>query len=252
MKTVIIEDEKPAARNLNRILNNINIDVIATLHSVEEAIDWIKTNEKPDLGFFDIKLGDGISFEIFENVEVKFPVIFTTAYDEFAIKAFKVNSIDYLLKPIDEEELKSAIDKYHKLFTNENKIDYSIKLNRITELLNPKTFKKRFSIKIGRKYKLINTEDIACFYSKDKATYIKTNENRSHLIDIPLSELESVILDPDLFFRISRQYFINSKYIEEIYAYSNSRLGIKLKKISLDDIIVSREKVKLFKNWIDR
>lgn len=251
MKAILIEDERPAARNLNRLLGKSDIDVLAILHSVDEAIEWIQNNDKPDLGFFDIRLGDGLSFEIFENVDVNFPVIFTTAYDEYAIKAFKVNSIDYLLKPIDEEELNSALDKYYKLFKSEEKKDYISELNKITELLNPKKYKKRFSIKIGRKFKLINTEDIACFYSKDKATYIKSQSNKNHFIDIPLDKLEGV-LDPGLFYRVSRQFIVNSKYIEEIYAYSNSRLGINLKNISLGDIIVSREKVKAFKEWLDK
>ena len=251
MKAIIIEDEKPAARNLSRLLNKSDIEVLATLHSVEDSIDWIKTNEKPDLGFFDIRLGDGLSFEIFDNVDVNFPVIFTTAFDEYAIKAFKVNSIDYLLKPIDEEELTLALNKYYKLFKSEEKKDYVTELNKITELLNPKKYKKRFSIKIGRKFKLINTEEIAIFYSKDKATYLKSQSNKNHLIDIPLDKLEGM-LDPSLFYRVSRQFIINAKYIEEIYAYSNSRLGINLKNISLEDIIVSREKVKAFKEWLDK
>lgn len=251
MKAIIIEDERPAARNLNRLLEKSEIEVLSILHSVEDAIDWINNNDKPDLGFFDIRLGDGLSFEIFDNVDVNFPAIFTTAYDEYAIKAFKVNSIDYLLKPIDEEELTLALDKYYKLFKSEEKKDYISELNKITELLNPKKYKKRFSIKIGRKFKLINTEDIACFYSQDKATYIKSQDNKNNLIDIPLDKLEGV-LESSLFYRVSRQYIINAKYIEEIYSYSNSRLGIKLKNISLEDIIVSREKVKDFKEWLDK
>jgi len=251
MRAIIIEDEKPAARSLNRILTNLNVEVISILHSIEEAINWLLNNDEPDLGFFDIRLGDGLSFEIFETYDVTFPVIFTTAYDEYAIKAFKVNSIDYLLKPIDEDDVQNALKKHKKLKIKSTKTTYSDELSKITELLRTKSYKKRFSIKIGRKYKLINSKDIACFFSQDKATYIKTIDNKNHLIDKTLGSLEE-ILDPNLFFKVSRQYIINAQVIEEMYAYSNSRLRIKLKKITLDDIIVSREKVKHFKEWIDK
>jgi len=251
MKAIIIEDEKPAARNLARILKKQNVDVIAMLHSIDDALIWIKTNDKPDIGFFDIRLGDGLSFEIFENTTIDFPVIFTTAYDEYAIKAFKVNSIDYLLKPIDDDEVKSALAKFEKLNNKKDSFKYIDELNKITQLLQPNSYKKRFSIKIGRKIVLVNVDDIACFYSKDKASYIKTNRNKNHLIDLPLDKLEGLI-DPKLFFRISRQFIINTNSIEEIYSYSNSRLGIKLQNVTLGDIIVSREKVKAFKEWLDR
>jgi len=251
MKSIIIEDEKPAARNLARILKDMDVEVIAVLHSVEGAINWIKLNETPDLGFFDIRLGDGLSFEIFDNLQVKFPVIFTTAYDEYAIKAFKVNSIDYLLKPIGEDEVANALIKFRQLNKDEQKSNQLEELNKIAKLLTTKVYKKRFSIKIGRKYKLVNTKDIACFYSMDKATYIKTKDNKNHLIDLTLDKLEQLV-DPQEFFRISRKYIINADTIEEIYAFSNSRLGLKLKSVKHDEIIVSREKVKIFKEWLDK
>ncbi len=248
MRAIIIEDEKPAARSLARILDNQGVKIEAMLHSVEDAINWIAANEQPDLGFFDIRLGDGLSFEIFDALNIDFPVVFTTAYDEYAIKAFKVNSIDYLLKPIDEDELEGALGKYHKLKKNNNQIQ---NFDKIAKLLSPTDYKKRFTIKIGRKIKLINSGDIACFYSKDKATYIKTKDNKTHMIDYPLDKLVKM-LDPELFFRISRQFIIEADSIEEIYAYSNSRLGIKLSGINIDDIIVSREKVKSFKEWLEK
>lgn len=251
MKAIIIEDEKPAARNLVRILEQHDVEVIAVLHSVESAINWISENNHPEIGFFDIRLGDGLSFEIFDSIDIGFPVIFTTAYDEYAIKAFKVNSIDYLLKPIDGDEVATALKKYNSLTKENENIYYSSELDKITKLLNPNTYKKRFSIKIGRKIVLIKTEDIACFYSKDKATYIKTNNNKKHLIDLPLDKLEKLV-NPKIFFRVSRQFIINANSIEEIYSYSNSRLGIKLKHVSIEDIIVSREKVKMFKEWLDK
>lgn len=251
MKAIIIEDEKPAARSLARILETQDVGVVAIIHSVEEAINWISENDQPDIGFFDIRLGDGLSFEIFDSLEIKFPVVFTTAYDEYAIKAFKVNSIDYLLKPIDEEEVGGALKKYNHLQGKTKDVNYIKELNKITQILNPNAYKSRFTIKIGRKIKLINTVDVACFYSKDKASYIKTNNNKTHLIEFPLDKLEKMV-DPNVFFRISRQFIINAESIEEIYTYSNSRLGIKLRNIPLEDIIVSREKVKLFKAWLER
>jgi len=251
MKAIIIEDEKPAARSLARILQSQGVDTVAMLHSVEDAINWIASNDNPDLGFFDIRLGDGLSFEIFEALDIKFPVVFTTAYDEYAIKAFKVNSIDYLLKPIDEDELGGALAKFHRIKKENTASNQIPNLDKIAELLNPTGYKKRFTIKIGRKIKLINTQNIACFYSKDKATYIKTKDNKTHMLEFPLDKLEKMV-NPDHFFRISRQYIIEDNSIEEIYTYSNSRLGIKLKNISLENIIVSREKVKYFKEWLDR
>ncbi|HFS66990.1 MAG TPA: response regulator transcription factor [Bacteroidetes bacterium] len=251
MKAIIIEDEKPAARNLNRILDKLGVQVIAVLHNTKDAINWINENDNPDLGFFDIQLGDGLSFEIFDAIKIDFPVIFTTAFDEYAIKAFKVNSIDYLLKPIDEEEMSKALKKYKRYYQEGKIADNTNNIDRIAKLLIPKSYKKRFSIKIGQKYKLIDTNDISCFFSQDKSTYLKTKGNRNHLLDLPLENLVN-ILDSEQFFRVSRKYIVNVNSIEEIYAFSNSRLSIKLKNINIEGIIVSREKVKSFKEWLNR
>ncbi|MDP3312485.1 LytTR family DNA-binding domain-containing protein [Lutibacter sp.] len=248
MKVVIIEDEKPAARRLNRMLNDFGIEPIAMLHSIEESINWFQNNEQPDLLFLDIQLSDGLSFEIFEEVDIKSAIIFTTAYDEYALKAFKLNSVDYLLKPIDTEELENAIKKYKELYhSGTNSLDIS----ELKKLLNPNqtNFKKRFTVKIGQHLKMISTETIECFYSENKSTHIHTIDNRTYLLEETLDQLESK-LSPEMFFRVSRKYFVNINEIKDIISYTNSRLKLVLQSYKEDEIIVSRERVKDFKNWI--
>ncbi len=250
MNVIIIEDEKPSARRLSRMLAEINIDAQAMLHSVTEAVTWFQNNEHPDLILLDIQLSDGLSFEIFEKVEVKSAIIFTTAYDEYALKAFKLNSIDYLLKPIDDEELERAINQFKE---NQPKPqNLQVDLEQIKRLLvNPldKNYKERFTVKIGQHIKMIPTETIECFFSENKGTYIFTSDNRDYLIDTTLEHLEP-ILDPTKFFRVSRKFFVNVNAIKDIISYTNSRLQLKLNTFSEHEIIVSREKVKAFKKWI--
>ncbi len=251
MNVLIIEDEKPAARRLNRMLAELNIEVNTMLHSVEEALNWFQTNEHPDLIFLDIQLSDGLSFEIFEEIPVKSAIIFTTAYDEYALKAFKLNSIDYLLKPIDDDELKVAVDKYKEQQPKSNNIQVDI--NEIRKLLiNPidRKYKKRFTIKIGQHIKIIHTDNIECMYSENKATYIHTNENRNYLIDHSLEHWYDN-LDPEQFFRVNRTFIVHINAIKDIISYTNSRLKLVLHSFTDQEIIVSRERVKDFKNWID-
>jgi two-component system response regulator LytT len=249
MKVIIIEDEKPAARRLSRMLNELGIEPIAMLHSVEESVNWFYNNEHPDLLFLDIQLSDGLSFEIFEEVEVKSAIIFTTAYDEYALKAFKLNSVDYLLKPIDNEELENAINQFKKLQSSAN-IGFNI--DQIKKLVAPsqKDFKKRFTVKIGQHLKMISVAAIECFYSENKATHIHTIDNRTYLLEDTLEQLEAK-LDPEIFFRVSRKYFVNINAIKDIISYTNSRLKLILQSYNADEIIVSRERVKEFKNWIE-
>ena len=250
MTTIIIEDEKPAARLLQRKLNKLNIEVGVLLHSVEDSITWFTQNEHPDLIFLDIQLSDGLSFEIFEKIEIKSAIIFTTAYDEYALKAFKLNSIDYLLKPIDEEELEIAITKYKERVPSKEKLQ--IDFEEIKKMLtNPfeKNYKKRFTVKIGQHIKVIAIEEIECFFSENKGTYIHTLDNRNYLIESTLETLEQE-LDAKNFFRISRKFILPLDSIKEIVLYSNSRLKIVLPTYKEDDVIVSREKVSDFKNWI--
>jgi len=251
MNVLIIEDEKPAARRLARLLTELNVIVSTMLHSVEEAVEWFQNNEHPDLIFLDIQLSDGLSFEIFDLVEVNSAIIFTTAYDEYALQAFKLNSIDYLLKPIDDEELESAVRKYQNLKPNHEQI--SLDFEDIKKLLvNPleREYKKRFTIRLGQHLKIINADEIECFYSENKGTYAATAEGRNYLLDTTLENLENE-LSPQIFFRVSRKYYININHIKDIVSYTNSRLIIKLNRYNEQEIIVSRERVRDFKLWLE-
>jgi len=251
MNVLIIEDEKPAARRLARLLNELDVQVATMLHSVEESVEWFQNNDHPDLIFLDIQLSDGLSFEIFDLVEVKSAIIFTTAYDEYALQAFKLNSIDYLLKPIDDEELESAVRKYQNLKPDHNQL--SLDFEDIKKLLvNPleREYKKRFTIRLGQHLKIINADQIECFYSENKGTYASTTEGRNYLLDTTLENLENE-LSPQIFFRVSRKFYININHIKDIVSYTNSRLIIKLNRYNEQEIIVSRERVKDFKLWLE-
>ncbi|MEQ6122784.1 LytTR family DNA-binding domain-containing protein [Pseudotenacibaculum sp. MALMAid0570] len=252
MNVIIIEDEKPAARRLSRMLNELGIEVKTMLHSVEESLNWFQANKHPDLIFLDIQLSDGLSFEIFEEIPVSSAIIFTTAYDEYALKAFKLNSIDYLLKPIDEDELKVAVDKYKNQQPKESNLQVNIDdIRRL--LINPidRKYKKRFTIKIGQHLKIIHVDEIECFYSENKATYIHTKANRNYLIDGSLENWQDQ-LDPEHFFRVNRTFVVHINAIKDIISYTNSRLKLILHTYKETEIIVSRERVKDFKKWIDR
>ncbi len=251
MNVIIIEDEKPSARRLQRMLKAVEIEAETMLHSVEESIEWFQNNKHPDLIFLDIQLSDGLSFEIFEAIEINSAVIFTTAYDEYALQAFKLNSIDYLLKPIDEDDLKTAVKKYKGISPQNQAV--TLDFNDIKKLLvNPieREYKKRFSVKVGQHLKLINIEAIECIYSENKGTYVFTNEGRNYLLDSTLDQLEDD-LEPHVFFRISRKYYININAIKDMVSYTNSRLQIKLNHYNEQQVIVARERVKDFKNWLE-
>ncbi len=250
MNIIIIEDEKPAARLLQRKVEKLGLKVNILLHSVEASLDWFSKNEHPDLIFLDIQLSDGLSFEIFEKIDIKSAVIFTTAYDEYALKAFKLNSIDYLLKPIDEEELEIAVTKFRSRTPKSENFQFDFEQIK-KMLVNPseKTYKSRFTVKIGQYLKVISTDEIECFYSENKGTYIHTNDNRDYLIDTTLEILEQE-MNPKDFYRISRKFIIPLKSIKEIILYSNSRLKVILPTYKAEEVIVSREKVGDFKEWI--
>ncbi len=254
MTTLIIEDEKPAARLLQRKLEKLDIAVKTMLHSVEESVDWFANNEHPDLIFLDIQLSDGLSFEIFEKIDIKSAIIFTTAYDEYALKAFKLNSIDYLLKPIDEDDLEVAVEKFKLRLPKAVSESSNLQLDfeQIRQMLsNPfeKTYKKRFTVKIGQHLKVITTDEIECFFSENKGTYIHTFDNRNYLIDSTLEILEQE-LDMKNFFRVSRKFIVPLQAIKEIQVYTNSRLKVILPTYKEDEVIVSREKVQDFKAWL--
>jgi len=251
MNVLIIEDEKPSARRLQRMLTKLNVSANTMLHSVEESVTWFLNNEHPDLIFLDIQLSDGLSFEIFDAVEVKSAIIFTTAFDEYALKAFKLNSVDYLLKPIDEEELEAAVHKYKELKPQAKNVQ--LNFEDIKKLLvNPmeRSYKKRFTTKIGQHIKMISVDEIECFYSENKGTYAHTIEGRDYLLDTTLEQLEEE-LEPQTFFRISRKFYVNIHAIKDIISYTNSRFQLKLNSYKEQEVIVARERVKDFKLWIE-
>ena len=245
MKIIIIEDEKPAARLLQRRIEKLGLEVFKSLHSVEESVEWLSNNPQPDLIFLDIQLSDGLSFEIFDQVEINSAIIFTTAYDEYVLKAFKLNSVDYLLKPVDEEELAFAIEKFEK------QREVKVNLSQLRNLFEQnKSYKERFTTKVGTSIKMINTEDVELFYSENKATYVYTKEGKNYLLDYTLDKLEEII-NPKIFYRINRGQLIRIDAIKDISVYSNSRLKITLNHFSEQECIVSREKVNDFRHWLE-
>ncbi len=251
MKVIIIEDEKPSARRLNRMLEAEDMKVEIMLHSVAESVEWFQSNPHPDLIFLDIQLSDGLSFEIFEVVDITSAIIFTTAYDEYALQAFKLNSIDYLLKPIDEDELITAVKKYKARAPQTQNVQ--LNFDDIKKLLvNPieRSYKKRYTVKVGQHLKMIPIDEIECFYSENKGTYVHTTEGRNYLLETSLEHLEDE-LSPEIFYRVSRKFYININAIKDIISYTNSRLQLKLHSFKEQEIIVSRERVKDFKNWLN-
>lgn len=250
LQIIIIEDERPAARLLERKINSLGYEVQTKLTSVDEAVEWFSNNEEPDLIFLDIQLSDGLSFEIFEQVQVKSSIIFTTAYDSYALRAFKLNSIDFLLKPINNDELEAAINKFKEQRASFFAFTEQFNLFKSFMSSKPKETKERFLIKIGAQIKIVPINGIVCFFSENKITYLKTKEGRDYIVDLSLDEIEKSI-DNLNFFRINRKYIIALDAIKEIVNYSNSRLKINLNVSCEEELIVSREKVTTFKQWLD-
>ncbi len=255
MNAIIIEDEKLAAEYLRELIQRYDpgIRVVFEADSVKKTVQWFDAGGKPDLAFLDVQLADGLSFEIFDKTVVTCPVIFTTAYNQYALRAFKVNSIDYLLKPVDQADLKKAIDKFRSGWFKESSDSTTHRLDAIDRILHEfvKTYKSRFVVKVGDHIRPVTVEEILYFYSLEKATFFVTAENRHYPVDYSLEYLEE-ILDPLLFFRINRKYTISLSAILDIVSYSNSRLKIRLKHSTDEDVIVSREKVSDFRQWLDR
>jgi DNA-binding LytR/AlgR family response regulator len=249
MNCLIVEDEKAAADRLASLIKKCNpsIDIEGTVQSVKNAVQWLNAHQAPDLIFMDIQLADGLSFEIFEQTIIKAPVIFTTAYDEYALKAFKVNCIDYLLKPIDEGELKNAIARF-KEKNPPREIPAQVFDSIMHSLTNK--YKNKFVLKVGEHIKVFATEEIQCFYSIEKNSFLQNNSGRDYAISYSLDQLEELV-DPARFFRINRKYIVSSSSISSIVSYSNSRLLVKLNSNSSDELIVSREKVQDFKKWLE-
>jgi len=248
MKVIILEDEKRAAHLLERLLAKIapHMSVVAKLESIRDGVKYLQNNPEPDLIFSDIQLADGLSFEIYNQVSVSCPIIFTTAYDHYAIEAFKTNGIDYLLKPIEEERLTQAIEKA-KHFSPGLALE---KLLSVTNQASAKSYKSRFMVKVGDKIKSIPVEEIMVFYSQ-KASFILTVDKHTYCIDYTLDQLEPM-LDPETYFRINRKYIVSINACTHILAWSNSRLRLKIEGTDDPDIIVARERVQEFKNWLDR
>jgi len=249
MKVIILEDEPRAARHLERLLAQFApaMTVIAKLESVRDGIKYLQTNPEPELIFSDIQLADGLSFEIYKQVAVRCPIIFTTAYDHYAIEAFQTNGIDYLLKPIEEERLRQAIEKARHFSPG-------LALEKLLAMNKPaaeKTYKSRFMVKVGDKIKSIPVEEILVFFSQEKATFVRTTDAHTYCIDYALDQLEPMI-DPEKYFRINRKYMVSILACTNILAWTNSRLRLKIEGIDDTEIIVARERVAEFKNWLDR
>lgn len=252
MNILIIENEIPAADKLKLMLRNYDktLNIIGVAESVEEAINRLQVKPQPDLVFMDIQLDDGLCFEIFETITMDIPVIFTTAYDEYTLRAFKVNSVDYLLKPIDEKALSAALGKFRKLFYDDKdpfKRDFRQLINEFRN-----QYKSRFLIKIGEKFRSVTTGEISHFYINERYVFLSDLQGKDFGIDYSLEQLQS-ILDPRKFFRINRECIVNIDSITLMYSYSSSRLQLTLKNREKSDLfVVSREKVGDFKRWIDK
>jgi DNA-binding LytR/AlgR family response regulator len=252
VKIVIIEDEPLAVAQLAALLVQLkpNVEIAGVCDTIESAIRWFGQNPLPDLAFFDIQLGDGLSFEIFKTIDINIPVIFTTAYDQYALQAFKVNSIDYLLKPIVKEELAAALGKFEQLHLYGNVKISNDMIQNLINTVGKKEYKKRFLVKIGTHLRAVNTDEILYFYSFQKGTFLKAADGHNYLLDQTLEVIEQLV-DPEHFFRINRKYLVAIYAITDVNAYSNSRLKIKVKNQEEDDFLVAREKVKAFKDWLE-
>lgn len=252
MKIFIIEDEEPALLRLKKLLSKIDnsIQIIGEAVSVKGAVKWLQNNPAPDLILMDIQLADGESFEIFGEVNVKSPVIFITAFDQHAVQAFKVNSVDYLLKPIKEEELSNALEKYKTLFAEKKNIsgDYG----KLLEALKAerKEFQKRIIIRFGETIKTVEIEDVAYFYTQDKINFLRTKGGLDYPMDMTLDETEK-ILDSTKFFRINRQFIVNISAIQKMLVVSKSRVKLTLNPPSQIETIVSTERSSHFKDWLE-
>ncbi len=252
MKVVIIEDESINAGRLKRLLEELEpqSEVVAVLETVEDSIQWLQSNAMPDLITMDIRLADGISFSIFDAVKITCPIIFTTAYDEYAVRAFKVNSIDYLMKPVEKGEFQQALEKFKTLPKSSN-IDTNI-AGVLKELMHKRTYRMRFLVAYRDGYKSIDVSDVDFVYSEFKTTHLFL---KSSMTAIPIAqtmeELEQE-LDPDIFFRANRQFFIRAESIKSISNYFNAKLKIQLKNDQEKEVLISREKAPVFKQWMDR
>lgn len=252
MNILIVEDEPLAAAQLAMHIAALRpvVKIVQVCDTIKSTVNWVQNNPAPDLAFFDIQLGDGLSFDIFEKVNFAQPVIFVTAFDQYAIQAFKVNSIDYLLKPIDRADLARALDKFDLLSNPKTSGITPEILQQITASLKTKSYKERFLVKVGTHLRVAETTDILYFYSLQKGTFLKLNDGKDYVLDNTLEQVEEMI-DPAQFFRINRKYLVSLKSITDVVAYSNSRLKLKVMQPIDDEFLVAREKVKEFKDWLE-
>jgi DNA-binding LytR/AlgR family response regulator len=254
-KALIIEDEKPAAEHLQRLISQADkeIEIISIISSIDDALIWFNNNPLPDLIFLDVQLSDGLSFEIFSHINITCPVIFTTAYEEYAIKAFKVNSIDYLLKPVGIDDLKFALDQFtsiNQIFRDTVDLTMKYRVDQVMNLLT-NNYKSRFVVNEGVHIRSVEVEKINLFFSLEKSTFLLDNAGKTYDIDYSLEQIEKLI-DPKQFFRISRKHIVNINAIADIISYSASRLKLKIVCSDDDDILVSRSKLAEFRRWLDR
>jgi two-component system, LytTR family, response regulator len=253
MKTLIIEDESLTARRLETLLKKYDpdIEVLAVIPSVQGAIQWFRANQSPDLAFMDIHLEDDLAFKIFDEARIQTPVIFTTAYDEYTIQAFKVNSIDYLLKPINYDELAQALDKFKNLKEQFSQPNLERLLQYIENKEKEPEYKSRFMIAVGTKIRSYETSEIAYFYSADKLTFMVTKDNQRLPVDYSLDKLAN-LLNPRDFFRISRQYLVSFPAIQTVYAHYKGKLKLDLAPKSQEEVFVSGDRMTDFKAWLGR
>ncbi|WP_066633258.1 LytR/AlgR family response regulator transcription factor [Labilibacter marinus] len=254
MDVLIIEDEPLAAEHLTALVKacDSEINIVETLDSVASAENWLKTNVHPSLIFMDVHLGDGICFEIFKRVSISSFIIFTTAYDQYALQAFKVNSVDYLLKPLNQEMLCTALDKYKSFASNETINQVTPDINKLIDAIQNKTtnYKERFVVKVGTHIRPVKVDEIACFYSMEKATYLHTKSGKNYLVDYALDKLID-LLNPENFFRISRKHIVSLNAIEDVISVGPSRIKVKIQTFQEDELVVSRDKIKPFKAWLE-
>ena len=248
MNIVIIEDEQLASEKLERYLLKYSseINIISFLTSISDAVNWFQNNTNYDVVFMDIQLTDGLSFEIFNQVKINKPVIFATAFDEYAVDAFKVNSIDYVLKPITFTDISKAMSKLKSMQSLFNVND----VKKVVEVIHQKKEKDRFLVRLGNHIHSIKTEEIALFYAEGRTVYLVTKENKKFIIDFKLEDVNN-LLNAKLFFRVNRSFIININAIKDVIVFSNSRLKITPKVTTDKEIIVSREKVSAFKTWLE-
>lgn len=250
MKVIIIEDEIPAANRLSKLLHSISdeIDIVKKLDSVASAVTYFQSAPPADLIFMDIQLADSLSFDIFTQVQIKTPVIFTTAFDQYTLKAFKVNSIDYLLKPIDENELNAAVEKYRELYYKKQH-DFSEKLLKLVQDVNTVKYKERLLIKRGQQLSYIKTDATAFCYADGKLCYAVDFSNNKFLVESNLSQLEEQ-LQPNKFYRINRHLLVNIEAIKKVHTWLGGRLKLELMPTTTAETVVSRERVNGFKDWL--